>query len=112
LGKAACEDERCQVRSSRQDGHIRADRCGFQTGVGTVLNLLTPGKDDSIVMFGLGSVGGQTALMVAKHLVASQIIAVNVVQFLWENGKSLGLHTFSSRKQTNVVEANKKQYKK
>lgn len=41
--------------------------CGFQTGAGTVLNVLKPGPEDSIVVFGLGSVG-LTALMAAKYL--------------------------------------------
>lgn len=31
--------------------------CGFQTGAGTVLNVLQPGVDDPFVVFGVGAVG-------------------------------------------------------
>src|SRR3954471_18051785 len=31
--------------------------CGFQTGAGTVLNVLKPGTDDSLVVYGVGAVG-------------------------------------------------------
>src|SRR3954454_22219429 len=31
--------------------------CGFQTGAGTVLNVLRPGPDDSLVVYGVGAVG-------------------------------------------------------
>ncbi|WP_300677767.1 NAD(P)-dependent alcohol dehydrogenase [Nocardioides sp.] len=31
--------------------------CGFQTGAGTVLNVLSPGPTDSLVVFGAGAVG-------------------------------------------------------
>ncbi|HET6937733.1 MAG TPA: alcohol dehydrogenase catalytic domain-containing protein, partial [Nocardioides sp.] len=31
--------------------------CGFQTGAGTVLNVIRPGADDSLVVYGVGAVG-------------------------------------------------------
>ena len=31
--------------------------CGFQTGAGTVLNVIKPAKDDSLVVYGAGAVG-------------------------------------------------------
>jgi aryl-alcohol dehydrogenase len=31
--------------------------CGFQTGAGTVLNVIKPAKDDSLVVYGVGAVG-------------------------------------------------------
>jgi aryl-alcohol dehydrogenase len=31
--------------------------CGFQTGAGTVLNVIRPAKDDSLVVYGVGAVG-------------------------------------------------------
>jgi len=52
--------------------------CGFQTGAGTVLNVLRPDTDDSIVIFGMGSVG-LTALMAAKYLGVRQIVAVDIL---------------------------------
>lgn len=60
--------------------------CGFQTGAGTILNVLKPTSTDSLVIFGLGSVG-LAALMAAAHLKSTQpnsshpmqIIAVDIV---------------------------------
>ncbi len=48
-----------------------------QPGAGTVLNVLKPEPDSSIVIFGLGTVG-LTALMGAKYLKVKQIIAVDI----------------------------------
>lgn len=77
--------------------------CGFQTGAGTVLNVLKPGKDDSIVVFGLGSVG-LCALMAAKYISARQIIAVDIVQEKLDMGKDLGAtHTVNSREQADLA---------
>ncbi|KAF2996848.1 hypothetical protein E8E13_003842 [Curvularia kusanoi] len=79
--------------------------CGFQTGAGTVLNVLKPRKDDSLVVFGLGSVG-LTALMAAKHMGVGQIIAVDIVQEKLQMAKELGAtDAINSREQSNVVEA-------
>lgn len=79
--------------------------CGFQTGAGTVLNVLKPGKDDSIVIFGLGSVG-LTALMAAKHMGVGQIIAVDIVQEKLHMARELGAtNTINSKEQISIVEA-------
>ena len=50
--------------------------CGFQTGAGTVLNVLEPGPDDSLVVFGVGAVG-LAALAAAQHLGAGTTVAVD-----------------------------------
>jgi len=50
--------------------------CGFQTGAGTVLNVLRPGPADSLVVYGVGAVG-LAALAAAKHLKVGTIIAVD-----------------------------------
>jgi len=63
--------------------------CGFQTGCGTVLNVLKPPKDGSIVIFGLGSVG-LAALMGAKYLGVREIIGVDVVDAKLEMAVELG----------------------
>lgn len=63
--------------------------CGIQTGAGTVLNVLKPGPGDSIVIFGLGSVG-LAALMAAKYLNTSKIIAVDIVNSKLDMAKELG----------------------
>lgn len=52
--------------------------CGFQTGAGTVLNVLKPERNNSVVVFGIGSVG-LAVLMAAKYLQVNQIVAVDVV---------------------------------
>ncbi|KAI5460559.1 chaperonin 10-like protein [Mariannaea sp. PMI_226] len=52
--------------------------CGFQTGAGTVLNVLKPSKSQSVVIFGVGSVG-TAALMAAAYLGVRQLVAVDVV---------------------------------
>ncbi|KAK5166092.1 uncharacterized protein LTR77_008353 [Saxophila tyrrhenica] len=51
--------------------------CGYQTGAGTVMNVLKPEPESSIVVFGLGTVG-LTALMAAKYMKVKQIIAVDI----------------------------------
>jgi aryl-alcohol dehydrogenase len=50
--------------------------CGFQTGAGTVLNVLKPGKDDSVVVYGVGAVGLAAIAAAAAEGVES-IIAVD-----------------------------------
>jgi aryl-alcohol dehydrogenase len=53
--------------------------CGFQTGAGTVLNVLKPGPGDSLVVYGVGAVG-LAALAAAKHLQVGTIVAVDPLQ--------------------------------
>jgi aryl-alcohol dehydrogenase len=53
--------------------------CGFQTGSGTVLNVLKPGPADSLVVYGVGGVG-LAALAAAKHLQVGTIVAVDPVE--------------------------------
>lgn len=50
--------------------------CGFQTGAGTVLNVLKPTPADSLVVFGCGAVG-LAAIAAAKHLGVGTIVAVD-----------------------------------
>lgn len=78
--------------------------CGFQTGAETVLNVLKPTQEDSIVIFGLGSVG-LTALMAAKFLNVGQIIAVDIVDDKLALGIELGAtHSVNSQKESDVVQ--------
>jgi aryl-alcohol dehydrogenase len=51
--------------------------CGGQTGAGAVLNVMKPKPGDSVVVFGVGSVG-LSALMAAKIAGCDPIIAVDV----------------------------------
>ncbi|TIC88706.1 NAD(P)-dependent alcohol dehydrogenase [Nocardioides sp. GY 10113] len=50
--------------------------CGFQTGAGTVLNLLQPGPEDSLVVFGAGAVG-LAAIAAAAGAGVGTIVAVD-----------------------------------
>ncbi|KAF9878252.1 hypothetical protein CkaCkLH20_04290 [Colletotrichum karsti] len=51
--------------------------CGFQTGAGSVLNVLNPPQHSSVAVFGLGTVG-LAAVMALKHLGVRQVIAVDM----------------------------------
>jgi len=53
--------------------------CGFQTGAGTVLNVLKPGPAESLVVYGVGAVG-LAALAAAKHLKVGTTVAVDPMQ--------------------------------
>lgn len=52
--------------------------CGIQTGAGTILNILKPGKEHTLAVWGLGGVG-LAAIMAAKFLGVGTIIAIDVV---------------------------------
>jgi aryl-alcohol dehydrogenase len=53
--------------------------CGFQTGAGTVLNVLRPGPEDSLVVHGAGAVGLAAVAAAAAERVGS-IIAVDPLE--------------------------------
>ncbi len=63
--------------------------CGIQTGAGTVLNVLKPPHDASLVVFGAGAVG-LAALMTARASGLSTIIAVDPVPGRRELARELG----------------------
>jgi aryl-alcohol dehydrogenase len=50
--------------------------CGFQTGAGTVLNVLQPGADESLAVFGAGAVG-LAALAAARYAGTGTLVAVD-----------------------------------
>jgi len=50
--------------------------CGFQTGAGTVLNVLQPGQDHSLVVYGVGAVG-LAALAAAQYAGVGTLVAVD-----------------------------------
>ncbi|GAA3813330.1 NAD(P)-dependent alcohol dehydrogenase [Nocardioides panacisoli] len=50
--------------------------CGFQTGAGTVLNVLRPELDEPLVVFGVGAVG-LAAIAAARGLGVETVIAVD-----------------------------------
>ena len=63
--------------------------CGIQTGAGAILNIAKPGKEDRVMVLGLGGVG-LSAVMAAKIAGAGQIIAVDRVKSRIELAKSMG----------------------
>ena len=73
--------------------------CGIQTGAGSVLNLMKAGAGDSIVIFGVGSVG-LAGLMAAKAAGCTTIVAVDMHDSRLELAKQLGAtHTINSKTQ-------------
>ncbi|KAF2214516.1 hypothetical protein CERZMDRAFT_95780 [Cercospora zeae-maydis SCOH1-5] len=76
---------------------LAAMGCGYQTGAGTVMNILRPRSDESIVVFGLGTVG-LTAIMGAKYLNMKQIIGVDIFDHKLPLAKELGCtHVLNSK---------------
>ena len=66
--------------------------CGVQTGAGTVLNVLRPETNSSLVVFGAGAVG-LSALMAARACGVATIIAVDPVAGRRELAAELGAST-------------------
>ncbi len=79
--------------------------CGFQTGAGTVLNVLRPGTGDSLVVYGVGAVG-LAALAAAKHLRTGTMVAVDPLQSRRDAAAKYGAIGLDPRDPTaaNVVE--------
>jgi aryl-alcohol dehydrogenase len=63
--------------------------CGIMTGAGAVINSLGVGIDDSVAVFGTGSVG-LSAIMAAKLVGAGAIIAVDLVESRLALARELG----------------------
>lgn len=83
--------------------------CGYQTGAGTVINILKPGPEDSVLIFGVGSVG-MAALMACGALGVGKVIAVDVVQGKLEVARQLlgGITAINAKEVGDVVEQVKK----
>ncbi|KAK4621444.1 Aryl-alcohol dehydrogenase [Fulvia fulva] len=84
--------ETCVVRHPyppQEAAKFAAMGCGYQTGAGTVLNILKPEPDGSIVVFGLGAVG-LSALMAAKSLGLERIIAVDIQELKFPIAREVG----------------------
>lgn len=63
--------------------------CGYNTGASTVLEVLQPRKDTSLAVTGAGAVG-LAAIMAARTLGVSHIIAIDVVPAKLELAKEVG----------------------
>ena len=98
-------NEKCIVKCSHLDSlDIYAPLgCGFQTGAGTILNVLKPSASQSVVICGLGSVG-LTATMATKYLGVKTIIAVDLVDEKLKVAQELGAtHIINSSRDRNAA---------
>jgi aryl-alcohol dehydrogenase len=78
--------------------------CGLQTGAGTILNKLKPGVNESVVIFGCGSVG-LSAVMGAKLTNCQTIIAVDVHEERLDLAKELGATHVVNGRERDAVQA-------
>ncbi len=62
--------------------------CGFQTGAGTVLNLLRPEAADSLVVFGCGAVG--LAAVIAAATTGCTVVAVDLTDARLKEAERFG----------------------
>lgn len=62
--------------------------CGFQTGAGTVLNLLQPEAGDSLVVFGCGAVG--LAAVIAAAPTGCTVVAVDLTEARLKEAERFG----------------------
>jgi len=81
--------------------------CGVQTGAGAVLNAIDAKPHSSIAVFGCGGVG-MAAIMAAKIIGCSKIIAVDVVPSRLELAKELGATHAVNGKECNAIDEIKK----
>ena len=73
-------------------------------GAGTVMNVLKPQPDNTIVVFGLGTVG-LTAVMGAKYLGVKKIIAVDIQPLKFKVAQEVGATDIINPKETPDVVA-------
>jgi len=63
--------------------------CGIQTGAGAIINVLCPRVGQSLAVFGVGSVG-LAAIMAAKAIGVSTLIAVDLLESRLQMARELG----------------------
>jgi len=69
--------------------------CGIQTGAGAVINVLRPHMGQSLVVFGVGSVG-LAAVMAARAVGVTTLIVVDLVEARLQMARELGAtHTIN-----------------
>jgi aryl-alcohol dehydrogenase len=79
--------------------------CGVQTGAGAVINALEVSVGNSLLVFGAGSVG-LSAIMAAKVIGATKIIAVDINSSRLEFAKSIGAtHAINSSDVASISDA-------
>ncbi len=105
FAKMSIVSEKCVVKCPYPDSmDIYAPLgCGFQTGAGTILNVLKPQTQQSVVICGIGGVG-LAAVMAAKYLGVRQVIAIDLVDERLKLAEELGAtHIINSKRNTDVV---------
>ncbi|WP_219996241.1 NAD(P)-dependent alcohol dehydrogenase [Nocardioides humi] len=73
--------------------------CGFQTGAGTVLNVLDPSPEEPIVVFGAGAVG-LAAIAVARGAGLETVVAVDPVAARRALAEEYGAHAVDPADET------------
>lgn len=68
---------------------LAAIPCGVQTGAGVIINTFDVREDESVIVFGAGTVG-LSAVMAAKMIGAATIICVDVIQSRLDLAMELG----------------------
>ncbi len=91
FSRVSAVHELCVVKCPREEdlAMYAPMGCGYQTGAGTVLNVLKPGEGHTVVVFGAGSVGC-AAIMAAASVPVKQLIAVDVVERKLALAKEVG----------------------
>ncbi|KAK0666604.1 chaperonin 10-like protein [Cercophora samala] len=64
--------------------------CGYQTGAGTVMEVLKPKRGDVVVIFGMGGVGFAALMAAALMLEVGTVIAVDLVEEKLRMAKEMG----------------------
>ncbi|KAI1917344.1 hypothetical protein LOZ65_005113 [Ophidiomyces ophidiicola] len=101
LSKMAIVAENCIVKCNANPDSLRylpPLGCGYLTGAGTVFNVLCPKPTTMFAILGVGAVG-MAALLAAKSMGVSNIIAVDIVDSKLDLAVSLGAtHTINTTK--------------
>ena len=93
-----------KVRKDVPIEHVCALACGGQTGAGAVLNVMRPHAGDSLVVFGVGTVG-LSALISARIAGCDPIVAVDVHEHRLSLARALGAtHTINNTGRADVVD--------
>jgi aryl-alcohol dehydrogenase len=84
--------DNCVVVDKSLDlGKLAPYGCGFQTGAGTVLNLLRPEAGESLVVFGCGAVG--LAAVIAAATTGCTVVAVDLTEARLKEAERFGAVT-------------------
>ncbi|KAL3465586.1 chaperonin 10-like protein [Aspergillus heterothallicus] len=84
--------ERSVIKCPVQDADLSVYApigCGYQTGAGTILNIIKPKPSDVLAIFGLGGVG-LSCILAARFAGVQRILAVDVAERKLEIARELG----------------------